>query len=117
MIYKISHTFKPEIFLPWAGIMHNIDFMRTQDGQPVQLSDGSQAEVVSINEIHILSPEADMLSHRLYGISAITLLTEWYKRLPIISTMFFVNIKLKKYEAPTISESTTDASPLPEQDN
>jgi hypothetical protein len=47
------------------------------------------------------------------------LLTEWYKRLPIIATMFFVNIRLKKYEAKpdaTAISAEVDTSGTPESD-
>lgn len=107
MIYKISHTFQPEIFVPWLAIGHNLDFMRTQSGQPVSMSDGKQAEVLSTREVHILSEEAQSISMRLYSISAIMLMVEWYKRNPCLTSMFFVNIKLKKYEA------KTDATTVP----
>ena len=119
MIYKIAHAFQPEIFVPWCSIGRNIQFGKEQQGQPIQLSDGSQAEVISTREVHILSPEADSTAHRLYGISAMLLLTEWYKRLPIIATMFFVNIRLKKYEAKpdaTAISAEVDTSGTPESD-
>jgi hypothetical protein len=99
MIYKISHSFQPEILVPWCAIEKNIDFMKSQNGQPVQMSNGIGAEIISVREIHILSEEASSISIRLYEISSIALLIEWYKRLPIMTDLFFVNIKLKKYEA------------------
>jgi hypothetical protein len=112
MIYKISHSFALEIFVPWLAIGHNLDFMRTQDGQPVVMSDGIQAEVISVKEVHILSEEAQAISIRLYSISAIALMVEWYKRLPIMSTMFFCNIKLRQFVNPI--EPIEDATPVPE---
>ena len=112
MIYKIAHTFQPEIFLPWAAIDRNIDFSRSQSGQPVRMSDSTYAEVLSVREVHVLSTDADSISRRLYGVSALTLLTEWYKRLPIMTDLFFCHITLKKH-----TQTDTDASPLPEQDN
>lgn len=98
MIYKISHTFAPEIFVPWISIGRNPYFTRTQENQPVIMSDGKQAEVILVREIHILSEEAQMLSLRLYQVSAIVLMQEWYKRNPCMTDLFFCNIKLRKYE-------------------
>lgn len=111
MIYKISHSFSPEIFVPWAAIGRNIDFPSTQNGQPVTMSDGTTAQVVSVREVHILSEEAQAISQRLYSLSAIALLLEWYKRNACMTDLFFCNIQLKKYiepapedNAPTIPE-------------
>jgi hypothetical protein len=116
VIYKINHRFQSEILVPWCSIGRNIQFGEEQKGQSVQLSDGSQAEVISVNEIHILSHEADMLSHRLYGIPAITLLTEWYKRNPCITDLFFCNIKLAQFVKPATPADNpdTDAAPISE---
>lgn len=97
MIHKIQHTYSEEIFLPWAAMSDNIDFILNGGGQ-VETTDGVIADVVEKKGIHVLSQQGLGLIVRLYNIQTITFLQRWYERKKEITSLEFLYLKLKKYD-------------------
>lgn len=102
-MYKIQHQFKPLIFVPWCAVSQNVKFMY-DTGAIVETSDGIQCKVASWKEIHILTPEAADHVAALYKTQIVPFIREWYKRMPMMDSMYFVEIKLEKYEEPVTIE-------------
>ena len=108
-MYKIQHQFKPLIFVPWCAVSGNIAFMADAHAV-VETSDGIQCTVKSWSEIHILSVEAADNVAALYKTQIVPFIREWYKRMPQMDSMYFVEIKLEKYEEPVTIEVVPAAS-------
>lgn len=97
MIYKINHTFKPEVFVPVLAIRGNCEWMFDTCKKMVVTSDNIMASVTSEEKIHLLSSEADEIVRRLYNTDVLSFARRWYYAMPI-STMEFYHLKLEKYE-------------------
>lgn len=102
-MYKIQHQFKPLIYVPWCAISGNIAFMADTKAE-VEMSDGVSCIVKGWKEIHILSVEAADNVASLYKTQIVPFIREWYKRMPMMDSMYFVEIKLEKYEEPVAAE-------------
>lgn len=98
MIYKVLHTFKDEIFVPLLAISPNIEFLFDKKKKLIVTSDNIQTTVVRFERVHILSDKAQELVKRLYNVDVYSFMRRWYSALDITS-MEFVYINLKKYEA------------------
>lgn len=94
--YRINHTFREEIIVPFASVSNNISFCLSQGNKQVIMGDGTRGEVVSYDELHICNLEGDV--KRLYGISAWDFIKKWYALYPNMDSMRFLKIKLKKNE-------------------
>lgn len=111
---NIKHTFKKEVYIPWAAISDNISLLYT-DKKQVQTSDGVICDVRKMEEIHILSVEAVDLIQRLYHLSPWQYLQRWYVVLPSMSSMGFIYMKLEQIK--NHETDRTETQTLPIEDN
>ena len=96
--HRINHSFKTEILVPVAAISNNIDFLMNDKNaiRMVKTSDNIECVVESFEEVHICTLETDI--KRLYGMEPWPYVMRWYKVVPLMHSMDFVRVKLKKYE-------------------
>jgi hypothetical protein len=92
---KIHHAYRDRIFVPWCAIAGYGPGL-LKKGQVVTLSDGTDAIIRTMHELHIASSEGIRLAQELYGINAMQFIREWYNRIPELSSMWFVDLQLRK---------------------
>ena len=97
MIYRLIHTFKPEVFVPVLAIHCNCEWLLDDKRKIVVTSDKIMADVKYEESIHLLSKEAEDIIKRLYNTDVLSFARRWYSSMPI-STMEFYHLKLEKYE-------------------
>lgn len=110
MTYNLSHRFADEVFVPWAAIENNLEFITDKD-ITLATADFVDARIASRREIHILSNEASQIVWRLYQMSVIDFLKRWYAKCPEMTSMGFMYLKL------AIPDETTTAPVVPAEDN
>ena len=93
--YKINHSFKPKILVPYIAITHNIDFL-TNEVDVVTLSDNKEYYVLSKRIINIMSNEGLKLVQEIYKCDTFIILQKWYKFDRNMSSLDFVLIELKE---------------------
>jgi hypothetical protein len=111
MIYKLTHTFKPEVFVPILAIHSNCEWIMDTMKKMVLTSDKIMANVLYEERIHLLSPEAQDIIKRLYNTDVLSFARRWYSAMPI-STMEFYHLKLEKYEGRYTEDATDDMQDL-----
>lgn len=71
-------------------------------------SDGILCQVTCIAELHVSSNEAIVLIADLYQIGSAQFMREWYDRMPDISSMWFLDLTLKKIKAHANTEIVSE---------
>lgn len=92
---KIEHMFKNEMFVPWCAIHDNISLILASERQ-VETSDGKICNVKKVEHYHILSDYAEVLVKRLYGVTVDAFIQSWYKRFPMMDSMWFIYLKVEE---------------------
>lgn len=107
MIYKLTHTFRPEVFVPLLAIHCNCDWIMDTMKKMVVTSDKVMAKVTYEDRIHLLSKEAEEIIRTLYNTDVLSFARRWYASMPI-STMEFYYLRLEKYDGRDIADDTND---------
>lgn len=94
-MYNIAHYFEEELIVPIIAIEDNMDFIMDNDPKLVT-ADFIESNIISQQEIHVLSEEAGVLIWKLYKLSTIDYLKRWYSKYPYMSSMIFIHLKLEK---------------------
>lgn len=96
--HRINHSFRQEILVPVAAISNNIDFLVNDKNatRMVKTSDNVECVVESFEEAHICTLENEI--KELYGMEPWPYVMRWYKVAPMMHSMDFVRVKLKKNE-------------------
>jgi hypothetical protein len=92
---KVHHAYRDRIFVPWCAIAGYTPGS-LKKGCIITLSDGVDAKIRTMQELHIASSEGIMLAQELYGINVMKFIREWYNRIPELSSMWFVDLQLRK---------------------
>ena len=81
MEYRIRHTYKPKIVIPYLGIggnaFTNLDFILDKGERIVVTSDNIKCKVLNVEEIHLCDLESEIQS--IYNIDAWSWFKRWYK--------------------------------------
>lgn len=107
MIYKLTHTFKPEVFVPILAIHSNCEWIMDTMKKMVVTSDKIMARVTYEEQIHLLSQEAEEIIRTLYNTDVLSFARRWHASMPITS-MGFYYLRLEKYDGRDISNDTAD---------
>ena len=95
MVSKIEHKFQSEFFVPWCAIHNNIGWMIASE-KGLETSDGKICNVKKVEHYHILSDYAEVLVKRLYGVTVDAFIKSWYKRFPMMDSMWFIYLKVEE---------------------
>lgn len=102
-IPKVSHRFQTRMLVPWAA-MSGYNPLDLKKGNIITTSDGSTCKIERMEEIHIMSNEALTIVQSLYKIGQVQFMREWYDRLPDISSMWFLDLTVKKVKVDVDTE-------------
>ena len=94
MIYKISHRYREEVFVPLLAIEDNMNFLK-EDYQVVETSEGIQCKVTSFTFLNAVGKEGRELIKTLYDMSLEVFLVRWHG-VTNMSGLMFCWIKMKK---------------------
>lgn len=97
MIYKLQHTFKPEVLVPMLAIYPNNEWIVDKKKKMVVTSDNVMAKVTREEKIHFLSKEMHDIVAKVYNTDVLSFGRKWYQSMDIC-TMEFVYLTLEKYE-------------------
>lgn len=100
---RIEHMFKNEMFVPWCAIHDNISLILASERQ-VETSDGKICNVKKVEHYHILSDYAEVLVKRLYGVTVDAFIQSWYKRFPMMDSMWFIYLKVGEVKNGEVGE-------------
>lgn len=107
MVYRLTHTFRPEVFVPLLAIRSNCEWIMDTMKKMVVTSDKIMATVLYEERVHLLSPEAQDIIKRLYNTDVLSFARRWYASMPI-STMEFYYLRLERYDGRDIADDTDD---------
>lgn len=95
VIFKINHSYKPEIIVPIVAIEHNIDFICFNGSRNVITADGVNCITSAVLLKNICELEEKVLS--LYKISVWKFIKRWHEIYhDYLNSFEFVVIKLEK---------------------
>ena len=94
--YHVTHKYKEEIIIPYIGILDNVSYLSDKGERYSIFADGVKAKVVESYEKHICELEDDIKI--MYGCDCFTFIKKWYNAYPMMQSMFFVVIKVRKEE-------------------
>lgn len=81
MKYRIRHTYKPKIVIPYLGIgdsaFTNLDFLLDRGGRIVVTSDNIECKVLNVEEKHLCDLESEIQS--IYNCDAWSWVKRWYR--------------------------------------
>ena len=111
---RVSHQYKDRILVPWAAISgYGPELIKK--GQTVTMADGVTAKIKTVQELHIASTECVSLIRELYDISSNVFLHAWYERIPDMSSMWFLDLQLKK--SFKMEQQDVDTTGISDEDN
>lgn len=98
MEYRIRHTYKPKIVIPYLGIgdsaITNIDFILDKGERIVVTSDNIKCKVLNVDEKHLCNLESEIQS--IYNCDAWSWIKRWYKIDNRVSDLRVLVLELKK---------------------
>lgn len=98
MIYRIRHTYKPKIVIPYLGIgdsaVTNLDFILDKGERIVVTSDDIKCKVLNVEEKHLCNLENEIQS--IYNCDAWSWVKRWYKIDNRVSDLRVLVLELKK---------------------
>lgn len=100
---KVEHRFQKEMFVPWCAIHNNISWLLASEKQ-LETSDGKVCEVKKIEHIHVLSDDALAIVKRLYNVGVDAFMQSWYKRMPMMDSMWFLYVKVEEVKNGEVGE-------------
>ena len=92
---KIEHKFQKEMFVPWCAVHTNIGLMMASE-KLILSADGKTGKIEKLEHYHILSDYAQVLVKRLYGVTVDSFMKMWYKRMPMMDSMWFIYFKVEE---------------------
>ena len=95
MVSKIEHKFQSEMFVPWCAIHNNIGWMIASE-KGLETSDGVMCNAKKVEHMQVLSDEATAIVKRLYNAGVEEFIRAWYKRCPMLDSMWFVYINVEE---------------------
>ena len=107
MIYKIQHTFKPNVVVPMLAIYPNHEWVLDKKKKMVVTSDNIMAKVVEETKLHFLSEEMGKVIREIYNTDVLTFGRKWWQSMSI-STMEFLYLRLEKYDGEHQQDSEED---------
>lgn len=87
--------FRNEMFVPWCSVHDNITLMMASE-KLIVTSDDKTCKVEKIKHIHVLSDDALEIIKRLYSVSVDAFIQSWYKRFPMMDSMWFIYFKVEE---------------------
>lgn len=98
MEYRIRHTYKPKIVIPYLGIgdsaFTNLDFLLDKGERIVVTSDNIECKVLNVEEKHLCDLENEIQS--IYNCDAWSWVKRWYKIDNRVSDLRVLFLELKK---------------------
>ena len=98
MEYRIRHTYKPKIIIPYLGIgdsvFTNLDFIIDKGERTVITSDNIKCKVLNVEEKHLCDLECEIQS--IYNCDAWSWVKRWYKIDNRVSDLRVLVLELKK---------------------
>lgn len=98
MEYRIRHTYKPKIVIPYLGIgdnaLTNLDFILDKGERIVVTSDNVECKVFNAEEKHLCDLENEIQS--IYNCDAWSWVKRWYKIDNRVSDLRVLVLELKK---------------------
>ena len=98
MEYRIRHTYKPKIVIPYLGIgdsaFTNLDFILDKGERIVVTSDNIKCIVLNVEEKHLCDLESEIQS--IYNCDAWSWVRRWYKIDNRVSDLRVLVLELKK---------------------
>ena len=97
VFYKVNHRYRPKIIVPYIEIIHNIDFLTSNDSLYVLTADNVKCNVIERKEVYY----TDILDtiKEIYGIDYKQFIEKWQKVYGNnITTDWLVLIELNKIE-------------------
>lgn len=90
MDYFIRHKFKETVIVPYVAVYPNIGITK-DNGATGTFKCGTEAKIVSVNEIHICELESEIKA--IYGLDMWTYIKKWYAFDKSMQSMYFLKIK------------------------
>ena len=98
MEYRIRHTYKPKIVIPYLGIgdsdFTNLDFILDKGERIVVTSDNIKCKVLNIEEKHLCDLESEIQG--IYNCDAWSWVKRWYKIDNRVSDLRVLVLELQK---------------------
>lgn len=98
MQYRIRHTYKPKIVIPYLGIgdsdFTNLDFLLDKEERIVVTSDNIECKVLNVEEKHLCDLESEIQS--IYNCDAWSWVKRWYKIDNRVSDLRVLVLELEK---------------------
>ena len=92
-IHVVSHNFSDRILVPYMAITNSWDICK---GDFCEMQDGTKAEIIGVENLHMATAEANKISYEMYKLSAWALMNQWYIRGVKFDSACFVVLTLKK---------------------
>jgi hypothetical protein len=108
-IPKVFHKYKNRIVVPWCAIT-GYKLKSFKKGAIIETSDKTFCKIIWMEEVHIGSAKAINLISEIYGVPISKFINEWYKRMPNMSSMWFLDLTLKEVKY-------VDTEGIPTEDN
>lgn len=98
MEYRIRHTYKPKIVIPYLGIgdsaFTNLDFLLDKEERIVVTSDNVKCKALNVEEKHLCDLESEI--QNIYNCDAWSWVKRWYKIDNRVSDLRVLVLELEK---------------------